>query len=128
MSSTPKDRVFLTVIVKDAPQNWEGEGQISLFWQSNVRPPSHLRGSHNTWELEIAMKDGKWSGSSVGRNSDGRRFLYFAWCNQFGKMFRRIKLYQDQVTGQVVTLNGKMKDDSPACSTAIILPNDSFGA
>ncbi len=112
----------VTVTVVNVPETWPCEGKIRLMWQSRVRPPEHTAGNNNSWVIEVPIKDGKWSGPFVGRNSDGRRFLYFAWQNQFGKMFRRIKLYQDQVTGDAVTLNGTMKDGSPACSTAIVIP------
>lgn len=112
----------LTITVKNCPETWGDEGKVTLFWQSRVRPPEHTAGDGNRWEIEITEKDGKWSGPAIGRNSDGRRFLYFAWRNAYGRMFRRIKLYQDQVSGETVTLSGVMKDGSPACSTAIVLP------
>ena len=103
------------------PSTWAPEGQVELFWQSRVRPPEHQPISNAAMEFELPIKDGRWSGSSVGRNSDGRRFLYFAWRNQAGRMFRRIKLYQDQVRSEVVRVSGVLKDGSPACSTARIL-------
>lgn len=111
----------LKVTVKDCPETWGVEGKIKLFWQSNIRPPKHTAGNDNEWTIDITVKNGVWSGPSVGRNSDGRRFLYFAWCNQAGRMFRRIKLYQNQVDGEWVVLSGVMKDGSPACSTAIVI-------
>lgn len=113
----------LKVTVTNCPETWADEGRIALLWQSRVRPQQHTPGANNEWVIELETKDGKWTGPAVGRNSDGRRFLYFAWSNQRGRRFRRIKLYQDQVQGDSVTLSGVMKDGSPACSTAIVIPN-----
>jgi hypothetical protein len=104
----------------NVPATWNGHGKIKLLWQCRVRPPEHVGSADLAWDIEVPIKDGKWTGPSVGRNSDGRRFLYFAWMGQDGRMFRRIKLYQDQVSGPVVRLNCTMKDGSPTCSTALL--------
>lgn len=103
------------------PDSWAAEGRISLHWQNRVRPPAHSALDGESIWMSVPVIEGRWTGHFVGRNSDGRRFVYFAWCNQFGRMFRRIKLYQDQVVGDVVRVKGTMKDGSPACSTAQIL-------
>ena len=70
-----------------------------------------------------------WVGEAVTFHGDGRRFIYLAWLDFRGKMFRRIKLYLDQITdlrpdvdSVAVTVSGRGKDGSPACSTAIVLP------
>ena len=114
----------LLVTFRHCPETWADEGKISLFWQSRVRPPEHTSSKIREWEIEIPLRDGKWSGPSVGRNSDGRRFLYFSWCNEAGRMFRRVKLYQNQVVGDSVVVSGVLRDGSPACSTAIIIVNE----
>lgn len=106
---------------ENLPTEWVGEGRIQLVWQSQIRPVQYTPSAENVWHLSVPIKEGKWTGKSVGRNSDGRRFIYFAWLNASGKMFRRIKLYQQQVTGESIVLRGVMKDSSPACSTAIVV-------
>lgn len=111
----------MRIEVVDLPDTFEHYGRIRLAWQNRVRPPEHQFSETNTWEIEVPIKDGKWGGPSVGRNPDGRRFLYFAWVGASGERFRRIKLYQDQVQGSWARLSGRMKDGTPACSTAIVL-------
>ena len=111
----------LCVEVIDTPVTWGEHGNIRLVWQSRVRPVEYAAGNGSAWEMEVPLKEGVWTGPSVGRNGDGRRFLYFAWLDGRGKMFRRIKLYQDQVTAPIVKLSGTMKDGSPACSTARLI-------
>jgi hypothetical protein len=111
----------ITVEICGAPAAFDCYGQIRVVWQSRIRPPAWNSSPNNTWTIELAEKDGKWSGPAIGRNSDGRRFLYFAWISASGQMFRRIKLYQDQCTRPAVRLCGSMTDGSPACSTARIL-------
>lgn len=115
--------MLLKVKVIGAPDYWEEQGKIYLEHQSTIKPPIRFESStNNTWNIEIRLKDGLWIGPNVGRNSDGRRFIYFAWKSEFGQRFRRIKLYQDQVVGEEVTISGTLpKDGSPACSTAIII-------
>ena len=69
-----------------------------------------------------------WLGDAVHFHGDGRRFIYLAWLDCQGKMFRGIKLYLEQIAGLnpesdlvSVTINGRGKDGSPACSTAIVV-------
>jgi hypothetical protein len=111
----------VTVEIVSPPAEFGLEGRIRPVWQSRVRPPEWTEGEGFRWTIDVPLRDGRWSGSMVGRNSDGRRFLYFVWVNQAGRGFRRIKLYQDQVAGPVVRIAGTMKDGSPACSTARVL-------
>lgn len=113
--------IKLTIEIIDAPTSWVGMHGIRVVFQSRIRPDEHLDSPNNTWNIDIPVKDGKWTGSFVGRNSDGRRFMYFAWLDVNGRRFRRIKLYQDQAVGESVRIQGTMKDGSPACSTARIL-------
>lgn len=108
----------LTVRVEGVPTTWPMFGALRLVWQSRVRPQESTPSSNHTWEIELSEKDGLWTGPSVGRNADGRRFLYFAWLDMHGRIVRRIKLYQNQVTGPTVTLQATMPDGTPACSTA----------
>jgi hypothetical protein len=74
----------------------------------------------------------QWTGDAVHHHGDGRRFIYFAWLSPTHggwKMFRRIKLYLSQMSNlgdasaAQVTISGKGKDGSPACSTAILVSN-----
>lgn len=67
-------------------------------------------------------------GDAVHFHGDGRRFIYLAWLDCQGKMFRGIKLYLEQIAGLnpesdlvSVTINGRGTDGSPACLTAIIV-------
>ncbi|HWD38308.1 MAG TPA: DUF5990 family protein [Fimbriimonas sp.] len=114
----------IRVKICDCPGSFDGREGIRVAFQSQIRPPRHEFSANNEWEIRVNVKDGKWTGYNVGRNGDGRRFIYFAWADRNGTMFRRIKLYQDQVQGDSVRLSGRMKDGSPACSTAIVLPSD----
>lgn len=111
----------LRVELVGAPSEFGEHGKVRLVWQSRVRPVGYVPSENLTWDIPLELKDGRWTGTSIGRNSDGRRFLYFAWLNQFGQMFRRIKLYQDQVSGDSIRLSGTMPDGSPACSTARVM-------
>lgn len=110
----------VTVKIVGCPKVWSNEGEVEVFWQSRIRPDEFTASPDATWTIDVPEKDGKWTGNFVGRNSDGRRFLYFSWQNERGVRFRRIKLYQEQVTGDSVTIIGTMPDGSPACSTARI--------
>jgi hypothetical protein len=112
----------LKVRIIGAPETFGCEGRIRVVWQSRLRPPEHMPSTDCSWTIDVPLRNGVWSGSFVGRNSDGRRFLYFAWQNELGSVFRRIKLYQDQASGPEALIAGTMKDGSPACATAIILP------
>ena len=38
-----------------------------------------------------------WLGDAVHFHGDGRRFIYLAWLDCQGKMFRGIKLYLEQI-------------------------------
>lgn len=111
----------ITVETCDPPAEFDCYGKIRVVWQSRVRPPAWTPSPNNTWTIELNERNGLWSGPAVGRNSDGRRFLYFAWISESGQSFRRIKLYQDQCAGPNVRIRGQMKDGSPACSTAQVI-------
>jgi hypothetical protein len=111
----------ITVEICGAPKEFADYGNIRVVWQSRIRPPAWTPSTNNTWTIEVAERNGKWSGPAVGRNSDGRRFLYFAWVSEAGQSFRRIKLYQEQCNSSIVRVSGTMKDGSPACSTARLL-------
>jgi len=104
--------------VSDVPADWPPVGRLRLLWQSRVRPQEFTESAAHSWEIEVGLKDGHWVGPAVGKNGDGRRFVYLAWLADNGAIVRRIKLYQDQVTGTVVKLQSRMPDGSPACSTA----------
>ena len=71
-----------------------------------------------------------WAGDDIHFHGDGRRFIYLAWVDQYGNMFRRIKLYLEHITGLdpsaidqdvSVTIAGTLKDGTPACSTAVVI-------
>jgi hypothetical protein len=117
MASTPETTSF-TVEIVDLPTHWAEQGRIRLLWQSGIRPVEYTEIEGSQVRITVGLKDGRWTGKSVGRNPDGRRFVYLAWINSAGTSFRRIKLYQDQVQGDRVRILGAMKDGSPACSTA----------
>jgi hypothetical protein len=91
---------------------------IHLFWQSRVRPQEFTKPSGSEWEIAVLTKGDLWSGPCVGKNPDGRRFVYLAWLTQEGRIHGRIKLYQDQVTGPLVKLTTVLPNGSPAFSTA----------
>lgn len=121
MAQTPETTTF-TVEIVDLPSHWGEQGAIRLLWQSGIRPVAYTEIEGNEVRITVGLKDGRWTGKPVGRNHDGRRFVYLAWINSAGTSFRRIKLYQDQVLGDRVRILGVMKDGSPACSTARLAP------
>lgn len=119
---------ILTVRVENPPTFFEPYGAIRLVHQSRR---GYVEGTAGIFNLELDQKEDRsgkpqWSGDAVHYHSDKRRFIYFAWLSESGKMFRRIKLYLDQIPNlnrhdMTVTIAGRMKDGSPACSTAKVL-------
>ncbi|MEQ1822667.1 MAG: DUF5990 family protein [Fimbriimonadaceae bacterium] len=125
--------VSVSVSLVDLPAEWCGR-PIRLVLQTKkeyLEPPFQftiIRKADRKGELQ-------WTGDAVHFHGDGRRFIYFAWLENTyvsWKMFRRIKLYLTQIPNLgenptvQVTLSGKGKDGSPACSTAIIVPGKSI--
>ncbi len=120
--------VRLHVRFENAPTSFEPYGAIRLVHQSRKE---YVEGKANTFALELDRKldrsgELQWSGDAVHYHGDKRRFIYFAWLSESGKMFRRIKLYLDKIPGLessevTIRVAGRMKDGSPACSTARIL-------
>jgi len=104
--------------VVNVPTHWPEFGRLRLVWQSRVRPQEFRESADHCWEIDVAIKDGKWTGPAVGKNPDGRRFVYLAWLTEDGRICRRIKLYEDQVAEPVIRILPTMPDGSPACSTA----------
>ncbi len=110
--------MVLTVEIVDAPARFSVYGEITAVLQRKGKPPVLVQSPDRRWEVELELKDGRWAGKNVHYNSDGRRFIYFAWLSESGQMFRRIKLHQDQVVGNSARIRGTMMDGSPACATA----------
>lgn len=66
-------------------------------------------------------------GPAIVRQNDGKRFIYLAWLDEKGAMFRRIKLFVRQFATPpqqgpfLVTLSGIDGKGMPACSTAKVI-------
>ena len=81
----------------------------------------------NVYETDFELVDGVPKGQIVHYHGDKRRFIYIQWLGSHGQMFRRIKLYFEHflVEGGEsydIRIAGKMKDGTPACSTARVIP------
>ena len=120
----------LLISVKDRPSLCLGMAGIRLVLQTKKEYVEGVNGVF-TVDLSRAMNrkgEEHWVGNAVHFHGDGRRFIYLAWLTSDGQMFRRIKLYLNQIPGLSpeseeieVTINGQGKDGSPACSTAILV-------
>lgn len=120
---------MLTVLVLDPPTSFCG-GAIELKLQTKAGYTSGTPDGHGLrFETEYVLKADKSGvsqpfGEAVQRG-DGRRFIYFSWLGPEG-MFRRIKLYFDQVPGfphaesPLVRIAGRNAKGEPACSTALV--------
>ena len=120
----------LTIIVHDMPTECFGMGNIQLVVQTKK---GYVSGENGVFSVQLDRAKNRkgeehWIGESVTFHGDGRRFIYLAWLDFRGKMFRRIKLYLDQIPDLSpdsdhlnVTINGRGKDGMPACSTANII-------
>lgn len=114
------NQVTFTVEVEDLPREWKGESLI-LLWQSRIRPDEFTAGHGNRFQITVSVREGKWAGPAVGRNPDGRRFVYLAWRSGSGVAIGRIKLYQDQVRGDFVRIAALDHRGQLACATAHVL-------
>ena len=112
----------LTIQIVDAPREFQGR-PIHLVLvdkkKGNITSPDHR------WQIEIEQKPNRkgehfWSGDAVQHHGDGRRFVYFAWIDSIHNMFRRLKVDLNHVTDSttILSVQGTMKDGSPACATA----------
>lgn len=118
----------LRIKVDDLPTRYEPYGDIRLMLQKKKVLVAAVDGVFvATLERKMNRKgEENWAGDDVHFHGDGRRFIYLQWIGQSGQMFRRIKLYLDQIPGlepgiesAEVKIAGRMpKDGSPACSTA----------
>lgn len=66
-------------------------------------------------------------GQIVHYHGDKRRFIYIQWVGSQGQMFRRIKLFfehflEEDAESYDIRIQGTMKDGTPACSTARVIP------
>ena len=125
--------VQLTISVVDRPTTCQGKVGIRLVLQTKK---VYVESVDDLFSVELyraANRKGEeqWVGDSVHFHGDKRRFIYLAWLDSRGQMFRRIKLYLSQIADLVpgaeqvnVTISGQGKDGSPACSTAIVLGSD----
>lgn len=118
----------LKIQVADLPTRCEPYGNIRLQLQSKKELRDPVDGVFIATFERKANRKGEvhWAGDDVHFHGDGRRFIYLQWLGESGQMFRRIKLYLDQIPGLEpgvenveVKIAGRMpKDGSPACSTA----------
>jgi hypothetical protein len=122
--------VNLTITVQDIPTEYEGLTGIRLVLQKKKEYVVSANGVFLVQLDRAKNRKGEelWVGESVVFHGDGRRFIYLAWLNGFGKMFGRIKLYLDQISGLTpesgqasVTITGTNKKGGPAFSTAIVI-------
>ena len=120
----------LTITVVDLPTSCGEHSGIRLLLQTKK---NYLAGADGVFSVELgwaANRKGEehWVGDAVHFHGDGRRFIYLAWVDDRGQMFRRIKLYLSQIPDLTpeaesasVTISGRGKDGSPACATAKII-------
>lgn len=120
----------LTISVQDMPTEFIGMGGIRLVLQTKKE---YVMSANEVFSVVLDRAknrkgEDQWVGDSVVFHGDGRRFIYLAWLDARGKMFRRIKLYLEHIPGLIpgvesvaVTIEGRGKDGSPACSTAIVV-------
>lgn len=114
--------MLLTIEIVNPPESCENQGiQILLVDKKS----GLISSKSNCWQVEIEQKPNRagqvfWTGSTVQHHGDGRRFIYFAWINTTGQMFRRLKVDINDVTPEtkLIQVQGTMKDGSPACATA----------
>ena len=88
--------VALTISVIDLPTSCVGHSRIRLLLQTKKAYVADVGGSF-TIGLELAKnrkREEHWVGDAVHFHGEGRRFIYLAWLDGRGQMFRRIKLYQ----------------------------------
>jgi len=125
--------VMIQVAVLDAPKECAPYGAVRLAVQ---RKDGYDFGHDGVFNVSVVRQPDRkgtlqWKGDAINHHGDGRRFIYLAWLaspDTKPTMFRRIKLYLDQIAdlneGQdvAVQISGRGKDGSPACSTAIIIP------
>lgn len=81
----------------------------------------------NVYETSFELVNGVPKGEIVHYHGDKRRFIYIQWLGSHGQMFRRIKLFFEHFMDSdaeryEVSIAGTMKDGSPACSTAKVIP------
>ncbi|MEI7577458.1 MAG: DUF5990 family protein [Armatimonadota bacterium] len=115
----------LRITLVDPPEEFLGYGKIrhQLQLKKGYLQPS----SPNVYETEFELVEGVPKGQIVHYHGDKRRFIYIQWVGAHGQMFRRIKLYfehflEDDKENYDLRIAGTMKDGSPACSTARLIP------
>ena len=120
----------LTIAVVDLPASCGEHSGIRLLLQTKKSYQSAVEGVFSVELSRAANRKGEehWVGDAVHFHGDGRRFIYLAWVDDRGQMFRRIKLYLCQIPDLTpqsdsvyVVISGRGNDGSPACSTAIIV-------
>ena len=121
---------MLSISVIDLPTSFLDKDGIRLVLQTKE---SYFEAVQGVFLVELSpgvnrKGEEHWVGGAVHFHGDGRRFIYLAWLDSRGAMFRRIKLYLSQIPDLVpgasavtVTISGRGKDGSPACSTAILV-------
>ena len=118
--------MVLTVSVVGPPTQCHGD-PCRLVLVDKVK--GYVPSDDHVWQIEIVQEPNRkgelvWKGDTVQHHGDGRRFVYFAWLDNKGKMFRRLKLYLGDVPAgsTSVAVKGTAKDGTPACATAVVLP------
>lgn len=115
----------LKVQIVDPPTEFAPHGKI---WHQVQLKRGYLDPvAPNEYQLQFDLVDGVPKGDIVHYHGDKRRFIYIQWYGARGEKFRRIKLFfehflRDGVDSYEVRIAGSMKDGSPACSTARVLP------
>lgn len=115
----------LRITLAKPPETFDAYGKIRH--QLQLRKGYLQPIEPNVYETEFELVEGVPKGQIVHYHGDKRRFIYIQWVGSRGDMFRRIKLYfdhflQDGVEAYDIRISGTMKDGSPACSTARLIP------
>ncbi len=115
----------LRITLVDPPVEFSPYGKIRHQMQlkkGNLQPCEP-----NVYETEFDLVEGIPKGQIVFYNNDKRRFIYIQWLGAYGQQFRRIKVFfehflEEGKENYDIRIQGFMKDGSPACSTAKVIP------
>ncbi len=125
--------VRLRIWLEDAPTACGDYTRVQPFLQTKKQmiPAAEQAGADVAFDVTFDLVEGVPKGEAIYYYGDKRRFIYIAWRGSLNgampAMFRRIKLYADQLpplvdgTSLEVRIAGRDAKGMPACSTAKVL-------
>ena len=115
----------LRITLIDPPEEFPPYGKIrhQLQLKKGYLQPAEP----HVYVTEFELIEGVPKGQIVHYHGDKRRFVYIQWVGSHGQMFRRIKLFfehflEEDTESYDIRIQGTMKDGTPACSTARVIP------